>query len=227
MRTKKESANYKPVFKVAVLALTLLFAACASSTQLTGSWKSPEASGKMYDNIVVAALTDNILARQEVEKDMQAQLMQRGIKATRSIDVFPPSRDSQNGPDVNRLLDQMRGAEHDAVLTVALVDEKTQSRYVPSNVGYRPVTRYTWYGNFRGYYTYWYPILYEPGYYTEDKIYYLETNLYDVNSDALLWSAQSRSYSPGSLRRAAEKLAEITINKLAQDNLIKGTTQQP
>ncbi|NDK57134.1 hypothetical protein GWO68_14510 [Pontibacter sp. BT213] len=204
--------------------LAIVLPACVSSTQLTGSWKNPEAT-HTYQHIVVAGLTDNILARQEVEKDMQNQLQQHGTKATKSIDIFHPTAGSKKGPDVNLLLEKMRGGDYDAVLTVALVDEKTQSRYVPGNVGYRPITRYSWYSNFRGYYTYWYPILYEPGYYTEDKIYYLETNLYGVENDDLLWSAQSRSYSPASLHKASEKLAEVTINKLAQDNLIpKATT---
>lgn len=221
MRTIKNFAHHKLPPLTAILALALLLYSCVSSTQLTGSWKSPEAIGKNYDNIVVAALTDNVLARQKVETDMQTQLMQHDIKATKSIDIFPPTIGSEKGPDVNLLLEKMRGNDYDAVLTVALVDKKTQTRFVPGTVDYRPVTRFAWYGNFRGYYTYWYPILYDPGYYTEDKIYYLETNLYDVENDELLWSAQSRSYSPGSLRKAAEKLAEITVNKLAQDNLIQ------
>ncbi|WP_162428564.1 hypothetical protein [Pontibacter pudoricolor] len=221
MRTIKNFAHHKLPPSIAVFILSLIVYACASSTQLTGSWKNPEATGKTYDNIVVAALTDNILARQEVEKDMQMQLQQRGIKATMSIDIFPPLRGADKSPDVNLLLEKMRGDDYDAVLTVALVDQKTETRYVPGNVEYRPVTYFSWYGNFRGYYTHWYPILYEPGYYTEDKIYYLETNLYGVDNDVLIWSAQSHSHSPSSMRKAAEKLAELTVNQLAKDHLIQ------
>jgi hypothetical protein len=221
MRTIKNFAHHKLPPALTIVSLAFIVYACVSSTQLTGSWKSPEATGKTYNNIVVAALTENILARQEVEKDMQNQLLQRGIKATKSIDIFPPTGSTKEGPDVNLLLEKMRGADYDAVLTVALVDEETETRYVPSNIGYRPVTYFSWYGNFRRYYTYWQPILYEPGYYTEDKIYYLETNLYGVDNDALVWSAQSHSHSPSSMRKAAEKLAELTINKLAEDNLIQ------
>ncbi|NEM96903.1 DUF4136 domain-containing protein [Pontibacter burrus] len=202
-----------------VWMLPLLLTGCASSTRITGTWKSPEATST-YNNIVVAALTENILARQKVETDMQNQLRQHGVNATRSMDIFPPARSSKNGPDVNLLLEKMRNDNYDAVLTVALVDEETQTRYVPGNVGYRPVTTFAWYGNFRRYYTYWYPIMYDPGYYTEDKVYFLETNLYNVKDDNLLWSAQSRSYSPSSMRKAAEKLAEITINQLATEGLI-------
>ncbi|MBB6612727.1 hypothetical protein H7F15_16920 [Pontibacter sp. Tf4] len=224
METKKNLNSH--VLLCCLWVLLLVVAGCAPSTQITGTWKSPEAT-QTYNNIVVGALTDNILARQKVETDMQTQLQQRGIKATRSIDIFPPSGASKNGPDVNLLLEKMRGDDYDAVLTVALVDEQTQTRYVPGNVGYRPITRYAWYGNFRGYYTYWYPILYDPGYYTEDKIYFVETNLYNVADDNLLWSAQSQSYSPSSLRKAAEKLAEITVNQMAKEGLIQGQVSQP
>ncbi len=219
MKKVLQKATYNLQRRTFILVFMYLWG-CASSTQLTGSWKNPEATGKTYNNIVVAALTENILVRQEVEQDLVNELNAKGLNAIKSIDVFPPHTSSEKQPDVNQLLENMRGKNYDAILTVALVDEKTQTRYVPDNVGYSPVTRYSWYGRFRGYYTYLYPVLYEPGYYTEDKIYYLETNLYDVNTDHLLWSAQSRSYSPGSLRKAAEKLAEITVNKLAEDNLI-------
>ena len=55
---------------LAAILILLLLATCTSSTRITGSWKSPEAT-KTYQNIVVAALTENILARQKVETDMQ------------------------------------------------------------------------------------------------------------------------------------------------------------
>lgn len=194
---------------------------CAPTTRITGTWKNPDAGNRNYDKVVVAALTDNVRAREKVESDMQAQLQQHGITATKSINLFPPTMMSKDGPDLNLLMEKIRGADYDAIMTIALLDEDTETRYVPGSYGYTPVTRFGWYGRFRGYYTYWYPTLYDPGYYTEDKVYFLETNLYDVKSENLVWSAQSQSYSPASLRKASEVLAEITINRLAQDNLIK------
>ena len=211
--------------KISALLLFFLISAlligCAPTTRITGTWKNPDAGSRNYDKVVVAALTDNVRAREKVESDMQAQLQQHGITATKSINLFPPTMMSKDGPDVNLLMEKIRGADYDAIMTVALIDEDTETRYVPGSYGYTPVTRFGWYGRFRGYYTYWYPTLYDPGYYTEDKVYFLETNLYDVQSENLVWSAQSQSYSPASLRKASEVLAEITINRLAQDNLIK------
>ncbi|MBX0334171.1 hypothetical protein K3G39_13085 [Pontibacter sp. HSC-14F20] len=209
-----------------LLLLLTGIAGCTSSTQIMGSWKSSDIEAQNYRRVVVAALTDNLLARQEVENDLQAQLQTRGIQATRSIDLFPPSATAKASPDVNLLIERIKADGHDAILTAALVDEQTETRYVPGNMGYRPVTRFMWYGSFRGYYTYWYPTLYDPGYYTEDKVYYLETNLYDINTDRLVWSAQSKSHSPRSLRKAASKFAELTIQKMIEDNVLPAVVSQ-
>lgn len=220
MKTK-----YKFLFRsmsyLLTLVMVILLWACTPATRITGTWKSPEAPSERYDKVVVAALTDNVRAREKVEADMQAQFQMRGVAVTKSIDLFPPSASSKNGPDVNLLIEKLKNDDYDGIITVALIDEKTETRYVPGNYGYAPITRFGWYGRFRGYYTYWYPTLYDPGYYTEDKVYFLETNLYDETSGNLVWSAQSQSYSPASLRKASEYLAEITVNRLAQDGLIK------
>ncbi|WP_116545336.1 hypothetical protein [Pontibacter virosus] len=219
---------HKPLVNSWLPLLLLLtgIVGCSSSTQILGSWKSPEIEAQNYQRVVVAALTDNVLARQEVENDLQAQLKMRGIQATRSIDLFPPSATAKAGPDVNVLIERMKDGGHDAILTAALVDEQTETRYVPGNMGYRPMTRFIWYGSFRGYYNFWHPTLYDPGYYTEDKVYYLETNLYDVNTDQLVWSAQSKSHSPRSLRKAASQFAELTVQKMTEDNVLPSVVRQ-
>ncbi|WP_242927974.1 hypothetical protein [Pontibacter vulgaris] len=217
----KPFAPKKLMLYLLQLLVFILASGCASSTRITGTWKSQEAGSHKYDKVVVAALTDNVRAREKVETDMQAQLQMRGITVARSIDFFPPTLSSKDGPGVDALIEKLKNEEYDAIMTIALLDEKTESRYVPGNYSYTPVTRFGWYGRFSGYYTYWYPTLYNPGYYTEDKIYFLETNLYDKENENLIWSAQSESYSPASLRKASEKLAEITIARMAQDGVIK------
>jgi hypothetical protein len=218
------------IFLAALVALLLsiTFPGCAPSTQLTGSWKSPDAT-KPYSKIVVVALTDQLLARQEVESDLQMQLREQGVEATRSIDIFPPTRGSDKGGlDLDLMMERLHGNDYDAILTAALIDEKTQTRYVPGyyDYGYYPMAGPYWYGWYGGYYSYWYPMLYQPGYYTEEKIYYLETNLYDAATEQLAWSAQSRSYSPSSLRKAAQKFAEITVDRMSQERLINPTQQR-
>ncbi|WP_114782712.1 DUF4136 domain-containing protein [Botryobacter ruber] len=203
-----------------ILALVFV-ASCSPTTQITGTWKNPKATGQQYNRVLVAALTDNVKARQVVEGDLQAQLQQRGVHVTKSIDLFPPTvmRES-NAADV--ILDKVKGADFDAILTAAVVEEETETRYVPGSMygPYAPVSRFGWYGTFRGYYSYWYPTFYDPGYYREDKIYFLETNLYDADTENLLWSAQSRSYNPSVNREFSEDFARLTVTRMRQDGLI-------
>jgi hypothetical protein len=205
------------------LWLLLLFglAGCAPSNQITGTWKSPQASANTYDRILVAVLTDHARVRQTVEEHLQTYLQQHGVKVTKSMDLYPPTLKREGQVTADDLLSKIKGEGQDAILTVALIDTETETRYVPGNMVYTPITRFAWYGTFRGYYTYWAPMMYDPGYYRESKVYYLETNLYDAATEKLLWSAQSQSYNPTSLHRTAEKFAEVTVTRMKQEGLIK------
>jgi hypothetical protein len=165
-------------------------------------------------------MTDNVQARQLVEEQLQSQLAQRGIKATKSIDLFPPSAANRQGGDPDMMLKQVQGDGYDGIVTVALLDQETETRYVPGTAGYAPMMRFGWYGSFRSYYGHLSPLLYDPGYYTEDKVYFLESNLYDSNSENLVWSAQSRSYDPGTITTFADEFSEVTVQQMVKDNII-------
>lgn len=204
----------------AALLAGIAFHGCAPATQITGSWKNPEAAAKQYNNVIIAAMTNNVVVRQQVENDLQAQLQKQGIKAVKSIDIFPPSASSRTGPDVNEILDKVKANGYDGILTVAVVDEERETRYIPGNYTYAPITRFGWYGRFSGYYSYWSPIMYDPGYYTEDKVYFLEANLYDSQTENLVWSAQSTSYNPSNLQKASQAFAQVTVERMGQDNVV-------
>ena len=76
------------------------------------------------------------------------------------------------------------------------------------------------YGGFYNYYNYRYPAVYDPGYYTQDKTYFLETNLYDAETEKLLWSAQSRTYNPIDIDSFSEEFAGIIVARLKKEGLI-------
>ncbi|WP_162054967.1 hypothetical protein [Pontibacter pamirensis] len=224
MKISIKSSSQKLLSYLTVLVIGLGLYGCAASTEVIGSWKRPEAVTETYNNVVVAAMTDNIQARQIIEEQLENQLELRGVKATKSIELFPPSAADKQGGDPDMMLQRIQGEGYDGIITAAVVDQETETRYVPGNLGYgayAPVTRFGWYNTFRGYYGYMSPALYQPGYYTKDKIYFLESNLYDAGSENLVWSAQSRSYDPGTVTSFADEFAEVTVKQLAKDNVIQ------
>jgi hypothetical protein len=77
------------------------------------------------------------------------------------------------------------------------------------------------YGGYYGYYNYYYPQVYSPGYYSVDKTYYLETNMYDIASDKLVWSVQSEASNPTNLSDTFKSYSYMLIKHLQNEGLAK------
>jgi hypothetical protein len=209
--------------KLIIIVTALCLAGCNPGTQITGSWKNTDPDiAPSVNTILVTALTGRTTARQAIEDDLAAALNQKGYKTIKSIDVMPPTLSASPTLDREDLLSKISSTGADAILTVALIDEKTETRYVPGNYGYAPIPRFGYYGTFWGYYNTWYPTLHNPGYYEEDKVYFMEANLYDTDTEQLLWSAQSESYNPERLSEFAEEFADVVITRLEDDGVLHG-----
>jgi len=94
-------------------------------------------------------LTDNILARQTVETDLDNLLLEKGVNAQSSFDILPPGFKS-SGVDKEEVLTKIRELGSDAILTVAVLDQTNETRYVPGSTMYSPMG-YGYYGRFWGY----------------------------------------------------------------------------
>lgn len=202
-------------------AVIILVAACSPGTEITGSWKNPKAGEGNIRSILVTSLTAKTNARETVEADLARALQSKGYQAVKSIEVMPPSFTDGKEPDREALLDKIKGSGVDAILTVALINKETENRYVPGSYTYEPIPRFGYYGRFWGYYNTWYPTLYSQGYYTEDKVYFIETNLYDAKTEDLLWSAQSETYNPGNLASFSKEFSSIVLAKMERDGVIR------
>lgn len=205
---------------VSILVIIITMVGCSPSTKITALWKSGEANEAPATSVLVAALTARTSARQQVESDLSDLLQKNGVKAFNSIDVMPPNIQSPDKPDPSALLKKVAERNVDAILTVALVDKQKETHYVGGAAGYAPIASFGYYGRFTGYYTAWVPMMMSPGYYQENKRYFIETNLYDAGTERLLWSAQSETYNPTDLETFSETFARIIVQKMKADNLI-------
>ncbi|NVJ87693.1 MAG: hypothetical protein HWE15_15430 [Algoriphagus sp.] len=207
--------------KVSFILSALLvgvLASCSPSVKILGAWTSPNKPAEGYSKIFVTALTDNVLARQTVEQDLDNLLLAEGIEANSSFDILPPGFRS-NGVDKDQVIAKIRENGNDAILTVALLDQTNETRYVPGTTTYAPM-RYGYYGRFWGYYNYYNPVMYDPGYYTTDKNYYLEANLYDANTEELIWSSQSEATNPSSIETFSKTFSKTVVDQLIKAGLI-------
>ncbi|MCW3465510.1 hypothetical protein [Chitinophaga nivalis] len=202
--------------------LGCLIAGCGTSVHMTGTWKSPDAAATGYHEILVVALSSNIGAKSTVETRLENALKKKGIVAGKSLDLFPPDFDPKDDAAKVAARQKILTAGYRAVLTVSLVDKASDTRYVPGSVLYAPYPAYGWYGSFWGYYGYMRGAVYSPGYYTTDKTYFLESNLYDLTEDGkLVWSGQSETYNPNSLESFAGAYASNVVYALQQAGLLR------
>ncbi len=215
----KHKRNASAIYRSVCLMMLFVAVSCAPSTKITASWKNPAAEG-MKDNILVAAMTQNMAAKITVEREMVGALKGADVGVTAAAELFAPNFTQDVGKNKEAMLKKIRENGNDGILTITLLDQQTETRYVPGSTAYSPMVSYGYYGGFHSYYNYRYPMVYDPGYYTEDKTFFLESNLYDAETEELLWSAQSKTYNPSNLDAFARDFAAITVAKLKSENLI-------
>ncbi len=203
-----------------VALIPFLLINCGTATNITGTWSNPEATLSGYDAILVTALTPNVVARRAVESSVVKELQAKGVNAKSSIEVFPPNF-MNNKPTKEEVLAKVREEKMKGVLTIALLDTQEDTRYVPGTTAYAPYPRYGYYGSFGGYYGAYYGRVYDPGYYTTSRTYFLENNLYDTDSEDLVWSAQSKSYDPSNVDAASKSLAKALVYEMDKEGILK------
>jgi hypothetical protein len=203
--------------------LVLLYIACGTSTHITAVWRNPENNNQLYRNICVAAITENTTNKQIVEAEMYRQLSSKGVRAQKMSEVLP-YKFSGKKEEKDVILNKVRENGNDGILTFALVKQKEETRYVPGSATYTPTMRYGYYGTFGGYYGYYGSRMYDPGYYTQDEIYFIETNLYDVESEKLVWSVQSKTYNPSGITQFAQDFTQAITQQLIQSKIIEPAT---
>lgn len=202
-----------------ILAVGLLFSSCSTSTQIVGSWQQPDvAQSAPGTRVFVAALTNNMTAKQKVEGDLGNLFTSHGFTVTKSLDAFPPNLESKSNRNKEALLQKLHDYNTDLIVTNSVIDKETRERYV----GGGPYAPWGWAGNFWGYWGGpWGGGFYGSGYSTVDRYYYIETNIFDARSGKLVWSVQSRTDSPSSLDDFISSYMKAISQKLVQDGILK------
>ena len=204
-----------------IFFLASLIASCSNGIRVTNSWKNPkpDTAGKKYHTIFIAALTDNQYARNTIEEHLAEAAKEHGYATVTSGMVLTPTFSQNKIPDKTQIMDKVKESNSDAIFTIALVSKEDMSRYVPGEVSNSP--SYSWYTTFGGYYGTIAGPIYTPGYYTTDRVYYLQSNLFDARNEQLLWSARTETYNPSNIEKFSKQFTETMIKQLERDGILK------
>ena len=203
-------------FLMPVFALIFLFS--CTSTQVISSYKDEKAPAKQYKKILVLGIFQQKerSVKQETEKQLADRLNSLGYNAVTAMDEYGPKAFEKIPED--QITEKVKSAGYDAVITTAVLDTKKEERYQPGNVRYQPVGMY--YNRFGRYYSTIYNRVYDPGYYTESTNYFLETNMYDVNSGDLVYSVQTKAFDPSSTSSMAGDNSKTIVKDMTQKGVL-------
>jgi hypothetical protein len=203
-----------------MLALAgLLVTACGSTySSMTHSWVDPTHGKTPIKKVLVIGLAQNPSMRRLFETQMLGIFQKSGVEAVPSFDLLPnlgTEGDEAAVRDLVRAAVIKSGA--DAVTVTRLVSAETSERWVE---GSSYVVPEPYYGGFYHYYYNSYSVVNTPGYLVEDKTYVVETNLYDVTTEKLVWTGISETLNPESSAKGLDSLGRVIVSTLRKEGLI-------
>jgi hypothetical protein len=199
------------ILKSSAAALAVLLLACSSSnTAVVSSWKDPTAPARDYKKVLAVFITSDAAVRRTAEDELARKIG----GGTPSYLVLPDSvlRDGARA----KAIVQQQGFDGAVIMRPVALDKETS--YVPGSayavpVGYRSMWGY--WGTGWGY-------AYEPGHYTQDKVVYIESNVYSIADEKLVWSSRTKTYNPENVKALVDDIVDQFVAEMKRQGVFTG-----
>ena len=195
-----------------------------TTTKFSQSYRNPGYEETVFKNVLVIAVAQNQESRQAFEDALSSAIGSEGGTAQASIGVLP----NEEQITEDQLHAAIDAGGFDGVLLSRLVSVDKDSTYTPPKKYNNPRTRYYpaspgWgygYGGFYGFYGTTFAEVHEPGYFDTSTTLTLETNLYSVATNELVWTGRSETIDPESIEDARASVTQAVAKKLKEERLI-------
>ncbi len=195
----------------AVLMAVITVASC-TSTKITSSWREPDKAVAVsaLSKVLVVALFKDETSRHKAEDQMAGYLNGKGVV---SYNYLKESFDKKNEDALRK---KIKADGFDGAVTMRLVDVDKEKIYTPGNTSLYP----SHYRNFSGYYYRSFSYFSNPGYYSTTKTYTIETNVYSIKEDKIIWSALTKTSDPDGVQKMTEEVAKVVYKKMIKEGFI-------
>jgi len=188
-----------------LFSFAFLIISCAG-TELTQKPVDDAYTGKPVSDILVIAITGNEHNRRSFEKKFVAQLKSVGVDAVSSEEAIPMPANLELKKEM--ILNAVNQYRNDAVIITHLIGKEEKDVYTRSGSAHRG-----FYGFYRSRYS-------DPGYSSTSTTVRLETNLYDVKTEKLIWSGKSKTWSKDSKDKIINDVIKTVIKNLQKNKMI-------
>ncbi len=190
------------------VCLGLVILASCASTKVVEHWADPDFDAKLK-NIMVLSLNQSDKSRRKFEDGFLNALKQRTIQSSASYTLLP----SNEGLDKKKVKTAIAGSAIDGVLVLRSVKITKEDRYVqPQSTRTRYDSFYAYVGEYRPTYS---------AYTTADTLVHLETNLYAVDGEKLIWSGKTETFNPADVDAYLIDITKTVLDAIGKTGFIQ------
>jgi hypothetical protein len=215
-RNEEKMPMSRTVMVALVAAGGISLSACATTTFNT-TWTAPDTQPirvEPGDKVIAMVMSPNEATRRGAETALASELSRRGgVEAIPSYTVIPD--DAVQDKEKARPYIDKTGARYAVVMRATGKDKEI------SGSG----SMYTgpYYGGFwGGYYGWGWGAAYSPGYLRTDTVVSVETLVYDLESNKLIWAGQSQTMNPSNAEKMIRELVDEAGREMKKQGLLTG-----
>ena len=183
----------------------------AASTKFKSTWKAPGLEPVSFagKKVVALVISDDDSLRVSSEEGLASELTDRGLNGVPSYRIIP--KEEVKDPDKAR--GWFERAQAEGVVAMRLVDARKVQTYTPA----------TWtgpyYGSLWGYYGYGWGSVTSGGYITNTTVLTVETLIFSIAKDRLIWAGVSETEDPKNAQRVVADLVKSAAKELKKQGL--------
>lgn len=202
----------KTIKLIAIIVIALFFSSCSSSKLLSSRTNSS------YDQTLIAPVLVVGIAKNETKRRIYEDTFVDSLNLTntKAIASYTASKQSIEPTQsaLQKVIDKT-GAK--TILITHMVGSNEKDFYVPSN---RIIGTNSYSQGLYGYYPFIHGYVYSSGSYVNTTKVMLETSLYNVVTEELIWTARSESIDPVMTRKYYQELIDLFLGDLASKKLL-------
>ena len=202
----------KKYIHLPIYLLILIIHTYCVSTTIISSWKEQNKQieiGKLHKVLVVALFKDET-NRRKAEDQMVIYLKGKGIVSYNYLD------DNISAKNEEAIRDKIKTDGFDGAITMRLIDVDKEKTYTPGNITSYP----SYYQTFGGYYYRNWNYYRTPGYYSTTKTYTIETNVFSIKEDKIIWTGITQTTNPEGVNKLTEEVTKVVYKKMVSEGFI-------
>ncbi|MBU0715098.1 MAG: hypothetical protein KJ964_07060 [Verrucomicrobia bacterium] len=191
------------ITKSSCLGMGLLLLTACTTTKVLDEWRNTDVTGTRFGHLAVVALFKQDQTRRMFEDEFAWQISNQGQMVTRSYNLVPSLNESTTG----RIATIAKAVGTDGVLVIRMVNSKQPAKTADDNSSPVPM-------NLSGFLQHSWKDNYDPPDQVTNAVMNVESRLFDVKNEKLVWSLATESKNQFGLKWEINLLAKRVLDKL-------------